>query len=425
VFQGNNGPGILSGNLGTREAAWHHPAFSSTIFHMSRASVRIHGLDTLRALAVTLVVLHHYVLFVSGGDTFGWVGEIGWVGVDLFFALSGYLIGNQIFQALRRPDGPLGPGGLSLGRFYARRLLRTLPNFYVVLALYALWPAFRGSTPMLPLWKYLSFTQNIGLEPGTAFSHAWSLCIEEQFYLLLPACSLIAVALGRRGLGRRSIGCRWAWALFALAFVAGMAIRGFAWQHGQPEANWLHFYYKTIYYSSLCRFDELLAGVALALLRNFHGGMWTGLMGQGRLLLAAGVVAGALALRWFLVDHYGLWTTVFGYPLLALACALLILAALAPDSPLHRIRVPGASQLALWSYAIYLVHKQASILAAQPLAGAGYGPEHPLTVAVALAASVLAGWLLYRVVETPFMWLRERFVPGNGAAPARIRAELR
>jgi peptidoglycan/LPS O-acetylase OafA/YrhL len=389
---------------------------------MSRASVRIHGLDTLRALAVTLVVLHHYVLFVSGSDTFGWVGEIGWVGVDLFFALSGYLIGNQIFQALRRPEG------LSIGRFYARRLLRTLPNFYVVLALYALWPAFRGSTPMLPLWKYLSFTQNIGLEPGTAFSHAWSLCIEEQFYLLLPACSLIVVALGGRGLGLRSIGCRWAWAAFALAFVAGMAMRGFTWQqgqHGQLDANWLHFYYKTIYYSSFCRFDELLAGVALALLRNFHGGMWTRLMGQGRLLLTVGIVAGALALRWFLVDHYGLWTTVFGYPLLALACALLILAALAPDSPLHRIRMPGASHLALWSYAIYLVHKQVSILAAQPLAGAGYGPEHPLTVAVALAASVLAGWLLYRVVETPFMWLRERFVPGNGAAPARIRAELR
>jgi peptidoglycan/LPS O-acetylase OafA/YrhL len=406
VIQGNNGPGILSGNLGTGEVAWHHPAFSSTIFHMRRASVRIHGLDTLRALAVTLVILHNYVLFVSFGPTFGWVGEIGWVGVDLFFTLSGYLIGHQIFQALRRPEG------LSLGRFYARRLLRTLPNFYVVLALYALWPAFREGTPMLPLWKYLSFTQNIGLEPGTAFSHAWSLCIEEQFYLLLPACALFAVALGRRGLGRR-----WAWVAFALALAAGMAVRAAAWRHGQGEADRLHFYYKFIYYSSFCRFDELLAGVALALLRNFHGGTWARLMGQGGLLLAAGVVVGALALRWFLVDQYGFGTTVFGYPLLALGCALLILAALAPDSPLHRIRVPGASHLALWSYAIYLVHKQVGILAAQAMAEAGYGPARPLTVAAALAASVLAGWLLYRLVETPFMWLRERYVPGKSAAP--------
>jgi peptidoglycan/LPS O-acetylase OafA/YrhL len=381
---------------------------------MSRASTRIHGLDTLRALAVTLVVLHHYVLFVSGEGSFGWVGEIGWVGVDLFFALSGYLIGNQIFQALRRPEG------LSLIRFYARRLLRTLPNFYVVLALYALWPAFRGGMPMLPLWQYLSFTQNIGLEPGTAFSHAWSLCIEEQFYMLLPACALLAVALGRCGAG-----LRWAWIAVGLAFAAGMAFRAGAWLHGQDDQNWLHFYYKTIYYSSLCRFDELLAGVTLALLRHSHGAAWTRLMGQGRLLLAAGAITGALALRWFLADHYGLWPTVFGYPLLALGCALLILAALAPESPLHRIRVPGASSLALWSYAIYLVHKQVSILAGQAMGEAGYGPGHPLTILVALAASVLAGWLLYRLVEMPFMWLRERFVPGNGTAGRDVRAALR
>ena len=108
----------------------------------SPTSARIHGLDTLRALAVSLVVLHHYTLFVSDAPTFGWAGEIGWAGVDLFFALSGYLIGNQILAAVGSTRG------LGLGRFYARRLLRTLPNFWVVLALYALWPAWRGG--MLP-----------------------------------------------------------------------------------------------------------------------------------------------------------------------------------------------------------------------------------------------------------------------------------
>jgi peptidoglycan/LPS O-acetylase OafA/YrhL len=366
----------------------------------ARASLRIHGLDTLRALAVTLVVLHHYVLFVSGEANFGWIGEVGWVGVDLFFALSGYLIGNQILGALR------SPGGLSLPRFYARRLLRTLPNFYAVLALYALWPAFRGAAPMLPLWKYLSFTQNIGLEPGTAFSHAWSLCIEEQFYMLLPAAALLALALGRRGAS-----LRWAWAVIALAFAAGMAIRACLWLHGQGDANWMHFYYRNIYYASWCRFDELLAGVALALLKHGHAVAWARLMGPGKWLLAAGAVTSGLALRWFIVDHYGLWATVFGFPLLALGCSLLILAALAPGSALHRARVPGAARLALWSYAIYLVHKQVSILAGLAMRAGGYGPGHPLTILAALAASVLAGWLLYRLVETPFMRLRERHVP--------------
>jgi peptidoglycan/LPS O-acetylase OafA/YrhL len=113
---------------------------------------------------------------------------------------------------------------------------------------------------------------------------------------------------------------------------------------------------------------------------------------------------------------------VFGFPLLALGCALLILAALAPDSPLHRIRVPGASSLALWSYAVYLVHKQVSILVGGWMGEAGYGPEHGMTIAAALAASLLAGWLLYRLVETPFMRLRERYVPSMTSNAAGMSA---
>lgn len=384
---------------------------------MPGPSPRIHGLDTLRALAVTLVVLHHYTLFVSDAPTFGWVGEIGWAGVDLFFALSGYLIGNQIIKALGRAStGDADGGGLSLPRFYARRLLRTLPNFWVVLALYALWPAWRDGAPMLPLWRYLSFTQNVRLEPGTAFSHAWSLCIEEQFYLLLPAVAVVGAWLGRGGLRPRAAGF-----VLLLGWAAGMAWRAAVWRDGQHAVNPLHHYYQLIYYASACRCDELLAGVGLALVKQRMPDRWRRILAHGHLLLAAGALVVAAAFRWFLVDHYGLGPTVFGYPLLALGFALLILAALAPTSLLHRVRVPGAASLALWSYAIYLVHRQVSVLAAKPLAAAGYGPNHPLTIGIALALSVLAGWLLYRLVETPFMRLRARWVPGNAPAPVPAR----
>jgi peptidoglycan/LPS O-acetylase OafA/YrhL len=392
---------------------------SSTIAHHAQrimnthAAPRIHGLDTLRALAVTLVVLHHYVLFVSDAATFGWVGDIGWAGVDLFFALSGYLIGNQIFAGLRHPDG------FSLRHFYARRLLRTLPNFWVVLALYAAWPAFRGDAPLLPLWRYLSFTQNIHLEPGTAFSHAWSLCIEEQFYMLLPALALFGTALGRNSLHRQSL--RWAWLAIGAAFLAGMAVRWQVWLDMPTGAGSLHYYYKYIYYASWCRFDELLAGVALALWKNRHRAAWLRVMRHGNYLLLAGSAATALAAWLFLHDHYGLGVTVFGYPLLALGFSLLILAALAPGSLLHRLRVPGAASLALWSYALYLVHKQVCVMVAARLGKMGYGAEDALTIALSLAASLLAGWLLYKLVETPFMALRARLVPANAPAPPPSR----
>ena len=368
---------------------------------------RIHGLDTLRALAVTLVVLHHYTLFVSDAPTFGWVGTMGWAGVDLFFALSGYLIGNQIFAALGSARG------FGLGRFYLRRLLRTLPNFWVVLALYALWPAWRGDTPMLPLWQYLTFTQNIHLQPGTAFSHAWSLCIEEQFYMLLPAAAIFGAALGQGGVKQR-----WAWIALLLAVAGGMLARATIWQDGEDATNRLGYYYQYIYYSSWCRADELLAGVALALLKHRAPGLWRRLLAHGDALLAAGTAVIGATFAWFLDDHYGLAQTVAGYPLLALGFTLLILAALAPHSLLHRVRVPGAAGLALWSYAIYLTHKSVSILVAEWLARAGHGPEEAVTVAACMAASLASGWLLYVLVEAPFMRLRARWDAALSPAPA-------
>ena len=361
---------------------------------------RIHGLDTLRALAVTVVVLHHYVLFVSERSTFGWLGDIGWVGVDLFFALSGYLIGHQIFAGLA------APGGFSLSRFYGRRLLRTLPNFYAVLALYYCGPWFADGAPLLPLWRFLTFTQNILLTPGSAFSHAWSLCIEEQFYMVLPALAL-AVAVRKRCLPL-------AWTALAATVAVGLIARAWLWQSqvdGSPAAE--SHYFKYIYYSSLCRLDELLAGVALALLKNFHPRLWRRLTAHGDLALGLGAAILAAAFYWFVRDRYGFAVTVAGYPLLAMGFGLLLLAALDPASCLGRTRVPGCERLALWSYAIYLVHKQLCVLAARPLAAAGYGAESPLTIAVLLALSVLAGALLYLLVESPFMALRARYLPSS------------
>ena len=372
----------------------------------SPRSARIHGLDTLRALAVTLVVLHHYTLFVSNDDhTFGWVGRIGWTGVDLFFALSGYLIGNQIFAALRTD------AGLSLKQFYARRLLRTLPNYWAVLALYFLWPAWREHAELLPLWRYLSFTQNIGLPPGTGFSHSWSLAIEEQFYLLLPALAMLAAAVRLR--------MALAWSAIALVVAGGMLLRADLWG-AQVDGNkyGTYFYYKLIYYSSLCRLDELVAGVALALLKYRHPGAWAALTRHGNAALAAGVAVIAATFWCFLDARYGKLQTVFGLPALGLGFGLLILSALSPRSLLRELRVPGAASLALWSYAIYLSHRGLGALGAEWLAGVGYGPKSALAIVGLLLLSVLGGWLLYALVETPFMRLRERYVPSNLARPA-------
>src|SRR3989442_814283 len=118
------------------------------------------GLDLLRALAIIVVALYHAALF--GFKLPGRVDRFGWIGVDLFFVLSGYLIGGQLLAPVAaHGDGTPSSRGsargrrrLHLGRFFARRALRILPAYLVVLAIYFLLPSWREYPEMFPLWKF-------------------------------------------------------------------------------------------------------------------------------------------------------------------------------------------------------------------------------------------------------------------------------
>lgn len=375
---------------------------------------RIDGLDTLRACAIVLVLMSHYSVVVSHKATFGFLTGMGWMGVDLFFVLSGYLIGNQILSPLARG------ASFSLKTFFARRLLRTVPNYYVVLALYLLLPSELGGSQTAPLWRFLTFTQNIGLHFGATFSHSWSLCVEEQFYIVLPLAAL-GIAACRKSL-------LWGWLAIAAAIVGGMLVRGWAWtKHGGDAMADMDFGVH-VYYSSFARFDELLPGVAIAMLTHFHRAQFDAILRRGNALLLGGLAALAttayLFQNYFQTKAYGYPFAIvtFGYPMLAASFAVLALAALSPNSLLHRVRVPGAQQLALWSYAIYLAHKPIFKLVLAPLGRWQVDTDAPAGIALVMGAGLLGGWLLYRLVETPCMQWRARWFPvetGTGAALAK------
>jgi peptidoglycan/LPS O-acetylase OafA/YrhL len=142
----------------------------------TRASARLPGLDLLRAVAISWVMAYHASSFgLISRDH--WIAKFGWMGVDLFFVLSGFLIAGQL---LRPWACGLQP---NYSRFFARRLLRTLPAYLAVVALCFVVPIVRERPVIQPLWQFLTFTQNFGYvpDPPKAFSHAWSLCVEEQF----------------------------------------------------------------------------------------------------------------------------------------------------------------------------------------------------------------------------------------------------
>jgi peptidoglycan/LPS O-acetylase OafA/YrhL len=119
--------------------------------------------------------------------------------------------------------------------------------------------------------------------------------------------------------------------------------------------------------------------------------------------------------RFYDIDGYGytFFLTAAGYSLLAMSFALLVVAALSPNTWLHRIRIPGAYPIALWSYSIYLSHKAVMMILRRVLE-----PFHLpslVLIGVIAAASVLVGALLYWLIESTFMAIRDRRFPSSFA----------
>ncbi len=363
---------------------------------------RYHGLDTLRAAAIILVFLFHYYGASHNPVLDFKLARIGWVGVDLFFVLSGYLIGNQIFSSFIKHNE------FSLKTFYFRRCLRTLPNYFFVLGLYFLIPAFRELPLTTSLWKFLTFTQNFDLN-FSAFSHAWSLCIEEQFYFILPLFVLFFMHKNKLWTG---------WFLICVILIAGIALRSSLWltyiQH--VGENKVPIYMAKIYYPSFCRLDGLVLGVSIALLRNFHTNTWNSLTQKGNWFMLIGLI-GCYFTCYPLPNLFGFAPTAFGYLLRSFSFAALTVATLSSNTLLYRIKIPGALTLSTWSYAIYLTHKQIIHITQSMLSSSAIAKSNILILLLVIVFSLIGGWLLYICVETPFLKLRDQFGKLKSAAP--------
>ena len=145
----------------------------------------IQGLNLLRALAILLVVFLHTTHITKNLPNFIYqMFSIGWIGVDMFFVLSGFLIGKQVFDEPEN-NSPF----LSLKIFWAKRWIRTLPLYFAVLFFYAVIKPSIGYPFQDGHWGFIIFLQNyLSLND---FAQSWSLCIEEQFYIIFPILAFI------------------------------------------------------------------------------------------------------------------------------------------------------------------------------------------------------------------------------------------
>ncbi len=365
-------------------------------------SRRMPGLDLLRSLAITLVFFWHYRQ-TGCGKWVDVIGRFGWIGVDLFFVLSGFLIGGQLMQDIVKGQK------IDFKSFYLRRFFRIMPAYLFVLVMYFIFPWFAEREGLAPLWRYLTFTQNFGLNYMVhgAFSHAWSLCIEEQFYLLLPLILTVILSVQSRYIGLSVV---------LGLFVAGLLSRYYCYDHfiapfvdGPVWHDATPQYFEKVYYPTYNRLDGLLAGVSIAGVYHFKPELWQQISKFGNWLLGAGLAL-LTAFYFICAPLISFRASVFGFPLVALSFGLIVMAALSQNCVLSRSKVWGARSLATAAYCIYLTHKQLNSLVRELLYFCGFQPDSLVVLICCIMIALLGGSLLHVAIEKPFLRLREKIL---------------
>jgi peptidoglycan/LPS O-acetylase OafA/YrhL len=347
-------------------------------------------LDGLRAIAVAAVMAFH-----TGA---GWaVG--GFLGVDVFFVLSGFLITVLLVKEWQRR------GTVSLRRFYARRALRLLPAVALLCAfLLIVGPVGTGAAARNALWKAVAGTlfyfqnwqQAFHLIPILQLTdHTWSLAIEEQFYLVWPALLIGAMFLARRR-GRHPLRAALALALVLAAVSALLKI--VMWSGAGSQAR--------IYYGTDTRADSLLIGAALAIA---YAGGWLERARRQLPMLAPVAMLIIIVTFGFAHDNSSRLYQDGGLTAFALVCGVLIGGlVLAPAGLLGRVlAVAPLVWLGRISYGLYLWHWPVFRYLHEARLGLSWGPTQLVRIAVTLAAATISYYLL----ERPMLRLRHRFDP--------------
>jgi peptidoglycan/LPS O-acetylase OafA/YrhL len=322
------------------------------------------GLDALRGLACLLVVGFHYfsVGTFAGGRVLMYLFAPGWSGVDLFFVLSGYLVGGQLLDARATPG--------NVETFYIRRVARTWPLYFLLLLTVA-----ATGNGVIP-WQAFVFLQNVlwsTTDPVGAswIQPTWSLAIEEQFYLLLPAAVLL--------LRRRQLAF-----LLTIVLLAALLLRAFL---VNSTAS---------YYLLPCRADELALGIGVAMaMRDQKARAWLASHLDTVSVLTLGL--GAVGFGAIMAGRPDP-VMLIGIPGLVYA-GLLVLVVLGPARS-----VPGIGRVGAWSYPLYLFHGP---IGSSVVAALGHSLAAGL-IALLLAVGVSAA--LHLTIERPIhRWARRHY----------------
>ncbi len=357
---------------------------------MNRARPKKHiaNLDLIRAIAILMVMFYHIVQWIP--DQPRWLVSLtdpGEYGVQLFFVLSGFLVGGLYFRERSKF------GRVDSRQFIVRRITRTMPPYFIVLAVSYLGAYVFGKEPFN--LSYLVFFQNY-LTEIPFFMVSWSLCVEEHFYALLPFF-LAGVFFIHRMFGRLAM-CL----TVGIALVLPLALRLVGYVENSP------FGYG--YTASHFHFDAMGFGVLLSwvyakkpdLFRRDSPVFWIS-------------VSVSVLLLWLSNVFGHKYTFIF----LHLGMAISFSVAIFCSARITQFRIsslPATKLVANASYAIYLTHTIVIHMATMVFKKVLPGRDLPVFAWVALLfiATMAAGIVFYLVIEKPLMRLREKHFPSRG-----------
>jgi peptidoglycan/LPS O-acetylase OafA/YrhL len=275
-----------------------------------------------------------------------------------------------------------------------------------VLLIYIFIPAFHERETLAPLWKMFSFTQNYGQDIrryGT-FSHAWSLCVEEQFYLLLPLILLWVLS------SRLKKKAGW---LIPAIFLFTIICRWISWEILlKPQIDSDDFtmnWYKWIYYPTYTRLDGLMVGVGIAALYRFRASWLVPFNRYANPMIIAGCILFVLSL-FLCMDQQSAAATIFGFSLIAIAFGTSVLSAILPGSFLFRVKSVITKNLATLSYSLYLSHKGIIHLTQKFFTGLGLQGNSNWMFLLCIVTCISGALIMRILIEKPFFRMRNRLL---------------
>jgi peptidoglycan/LPS O-acetylase OafA/YrhL len=362
---------------------------------------RVFGLDLMRALAISFVLMSHsiWVIPVNNAAIRQLFSLFGYLGVEVFFVLSGFLIGRILLRIYKRPDLKLK----DFAHFLVRRWFRTLPNYYLILVINIFIAIYLGTKLPNDLWQYFVFLQNLAWPMSTFFGESWSLSIEEFAYILGPILLYLTLILNRnKAKTKLFLGV-------TVFIIVGFTVSRLFYNSFNQVLN-MTFWNTNLKAVVIYRIDAIYYGFLAAYIYEKYNKLWFNFRYYGLIIgifLIIGLNIMIPKLGWF-IETSPLFWNVFYLSINSIAIAFTLPYFKSKKSVPNLILKP-ITFMSIISYAMYLIHFSVVVKIIE-LIKAHYRStfSNLFYVFIYFGLTVVLAFIVYKFYENPMTKLRDR-----------------